>query len=351
MKILIVKNKRIGDVLVASIVANNLKKIYPQSHITFLCYDYAAPVLLHNPNIDFIWIINDKELKKGFTIFKLSSEIKNQKFDLIIDLYVKLQSQLISLLSGSKRRVGFEKKVIPFAYTDKVPFLKNKISTYGKAIDDRLNVLRYLNNQIDYDAYPKLYLTQSELKQGSDLLASHGFDFSKKSVMIGVLGSNPTKSLPLDTVAKIIDHLTANYDLQILFNYIPSQRPLVDQLLKKIKNTSKIFPEILGADIREFIVIMSHIDFLIANEGGAVHIAKALNKPTFTIYSPYVNKEHWATFEDGNQNQSIHLNECKPELFELLNSKEVKKETQNLYSQFSASEIILKMDAFLTEFY
>ncbi|RXG16140.1 heptosyltransferase-2 [Leeuwenhoekiella aestuarii] len=351
MKILIVKNKRIGDVLVASIVANNLKKIYPQAHITFLCYDYAAPVLLHNPNIDYIWTINDKKLKKGLSIFKLSSEIKKQHYDLIVDLYVKLQSQLISLLSGANRRIAFEKKALPFAYTDRVPFLKTKISNYGKAIDDRLNVLRYLNSEIEYDAQPKIYLTKNEIFIAKNILTYHGFDFSKKSLMLGVLGSNPSKSLPLDTIAKIIDYITANYDLQILFNYIPNQKPLVDLLLKKIKNNSKIFTEILGKDIREFSIIMSQIDFLIANEGGAVHIAKALNKPTFTIYSPYVNKEHWATFEDGKHNQSIHLKDVRPELFESLNSKTIKKETKNLYSQFSAEAILSKMNSFLAQFF
>jgi ADP-heptose:LPS heptosyltransferase len=52
---------------------------------------------------------------------------------------------------------------------------------------------------------------------------------------------------------------------------------------------------------------MDKCDVLVANEGGTVHIAKALNKPTFTIFSPYVNKDHWASFEDGKFHHSVHL--------------------------------------------
>ncbi|MGO4910830.1 glycosyltransferase family 9 protein [Leeuwenhoekiella sp. W20_SRS_FM14] len=346
-KILIVKNKRIGDVLIASIVANNLKKIYPDSHITFLCYDYAAPVLLHNPNIDYIWTLNDKELKKVSNLVQLTREVKQEQFDLIIDLYVKLQSQILCLFSGVKQRIGFSKKVLPFSYTYQVPILKNRLTNYGKAIDDRINILKHLDDKMQFDAYPKLYLTEKELNKGKDLLSKQGFDFNKKSIMIGVLGSDPSKSLPLDYIATLIDWISANYDAQILFNYIPSQKPLVDELLKKVTNTSKLFPDILGSDIREFIIIMNHVDVLIANEGGAVHIAKALNKSTFTIYSPYVNKEHWATFENVSKNESIHLNELKPELFEGLSSSEIKKQTTQLYASFTPEYITPKLEEFL----
>ena len=63
-KVLVIQNKRIGDVLIASILANNLKTIFPDSHITFFVYDYTAGVLEQNPNIDHIILANDKELKK-----------------------------------------------------------------------------------------------------------------------------------------------------------------------------------------------------------------------------------------------------------------------------------------------
>ena len=347
MKILIIKNKRIGDVLVASIVANNLKKIYPDSHITFLCYDYAAPVLLHNPNIDRVWQINDQELKQGLNLFKLAKELRAEKFDLIIDLYTKLQSQIISALSSSKKRIGFDKRVIPFAYTHKIPILKSRISDNGKAIDDRLNVLRFLNSNVPLDPHPKLYISHNEQTTIESLLKDKGFVVDKPSVMIGVLGSDPTKSLPLAYVAELIDYISTHYDVQILLNYIPAQRPLVDKLLALVKDKSQVLPEIMGKNIREYILIMNNVNVLIANEGGAVHIAKALDKPTFTLYSPYVNKEHWATFENDHKNESLHLKELKPELFSDISSKEIKKQTSELYNHFKPEKIIPRLASFL----
>jgi heptosyltransferase-2 len=54
-------------------------------------------------------------------------------------------------------------------------------------------------------------------------------------------------------------------------------------------------------------------------------IYKALNKPTFTIFSPYVNKDHWASFEDGKFHHSVHLLEIKPNLFDEFTLKNERK--------------------------
>ena len=52
MKILIIKQKMIGDVLISSILCNNLKKAYPDSQVDYLVYESTVGVLQGNPNID-----------------------------------------------------------------------------------------------------------------------------------------------------------------------------------------------------------------------------------------------------------------------------------------------------------
>jgi heptosyltransferase-2 len=53
MKILIIQQK-IGDVLVSSIICNNLRRAYPDAQIDYLVYESTTPVLEGNPNIDTI---------------------------------------------------------------------------------------------------------------------------------------------------------------------------------------------------------------------------------------------------------------------------------------------------------
>jgi heptosyltransferase-2 len=95
---------------------------------------------------------------------------------------------------------------------------------------------------------------------------------------------------------------------------------------------------------------MNACDLLIANEGGTVHISKALNKPTFTIFSPYVLKEHWASFEDGKMHTSIHLLDEKPHLFSVDRNerKKIEADPSFLYNQLTPDIIIPKLKSFLS---
>jgi len=65
-----------------------------------------------------------------------------------------------------------------------------------------------------------------------------------------------------------------------------------------------------------------------------MNMAKALNKATFIIFSPWIEKIAWSTFEDGKKHISVHLNDYKPELFKNKTLKQIKKENINLYNLF-----------------
>ena len=70
---------------------------------------------------------------------------------------------------------------------------------------------------------------------------------------------------------------------------------------------------------------MNQCDVIIGNDGGAINMAKALQKPSFIIFSPWIEKKIWATFEDGIHHLSVHLNDYKPQLFIGKKEKELTK--------------------------
>jgi heptosyltransferase-2 len=78
-------------------------------------------------------------------------------------------------------------------------------------------------------------------------------------------------------------------------------------------------------------------------------MAKALDKPTFTIYSPYILKDHWASFEDGIKHESIHLLEEKPNSIptDRAERKRIEKNPTELYLALTPEMIIRKLEPFL----
>ena len=169
------------------------------------------------------------------------------------------------------------------------------------------------------DYAPKIFLTDQE-KQYAKIS-----EVKRPVIMLGVLGSTPQKSMPSPYIVALIDFITKTYKATILFNYAPHQKPLALKIYEMCADKQYINMDIYEDSIRGFICLMNTCDLLVANEGGSVHITKALNVPTFTIYSPYINKESWCSFEDGDAHHSIHLLEEQPDLFKTFTQEETRK--------------------------
>jgi len=348
MKILIIQNKRIGDVLIASVIANNFKRKYPNSEVHFMAYDFTTGVLEQNPNIDKIIAIKEKELKKIKNLFKFILEIRKEKYDIIFDPYSKTQSRLICKFSRAKQTIGHKSRK-RFGnwnyYTHPTEGLQSSTKFCGKAIEDRVHLIEYAGDFEPIDYEPKLFLSESE--KNENWLKNYR---DKKVIMLGVLGSTPQKSMPFEYVANIIDYIAKNYDAYLLFNYSPHQKKDALAIYEMCQYKQNIILDIYAPSIRDFIKLMNQCDVLVANEGGTVHIAKALQKPTFTIFSPYVNKAHWASFEDGIKHHSIHLLDKKPEIYDGFTYEERKQIEQNpreFYLQLTPEIIIPDLEVFL----
>lgn len=341
----------IGDVLVSSIICNNLRKTYPAAQIDYLVNESTIPVLEGNPNINNVLVFQEKHRKSKREFLNLALEIRADKYDLIIDAYSKLESWLIVLLSGAKRKISYKKFGRTFLYTDNVPFAEFPKTNLGLAIERRLSLLEPLNLKIEVDPFPKLYVTDKENQDALSLFEQHQLRKDRKTVMISLLGSEKLKTYPLEYMAKVVDFIADNQDVNILFNYFPKQISDAKIVFDACKPSSqeKIYFDILGNDLRSFIAIMNNCDLIIGNDGGAINMAKALGKSSFIIFSPWIEKKIWATLEDGLKHISVHLKDFKPELLASKTDKELKKNALSLYQELEPELFKDKIELFLKQ--
>jgi ADP-heptose:LPS heptosyltransferase len=349
MKILVIQQKMIGDVLVSSIICNNLRLAYPNAKIDYLVYESTTPVLEGNPNIDTIIRFEEKHRKSKKELLNLALEIRANKYDLLIDAYSKLESWLIVLLSGAKRKISYKKKGRTFLYTDNVPFEEFPKTNLGLAIERRLSLIKPLDLAVKIDPLPKLFVTKAENEHAISLIEQYKLKKDRKTVMISLLGSEKLKTYPLNYITSVIDTIADNADVNILFNYFPKQIDDAKTVFNSCKPSTqeKIYFDLLGGDLRAFIGVLNQCDLIVGNDGGAINMAKALGKPSFIIFSPWIEKKIWATLEDGIHHMSVHLNDYKPELLSQKTEKELKQDTLSLYKEFKPNLFKDKLKSFL----
>lgn len=349
MKVLVIQQKMIGDVLASSIICNNLKNKFPNYEIDYLIYPFTKAVVENNPNIDNIILFEEKSNKNIWELLKFSLKIRKKKYDIVIDAYAKLESQTIVALSGAKQKIGYKKSSFSFVYNTKVNDIIIAVRNAGNALENRINLLSPLLNTKELDLKPKIFLTEEELKIGKQTLLKNDIDLNSKLYMISILGSEFKKSYPPAYMAKVLDYIIAKTDASLLFNYIPKQ---IEEVMKIYnlclpKTQEKINLKVTGKSIREFLALTHYCNALIGNEGGAVNMAKALNIPTFTIFSTWINKSSWNSFEDETTNVSVHLMDFKPELYNGKSAKLMKNRAIVLYENFNPELFFNSLDIYI----
>ena len=195
----------IGDVLVSSIICNNLRVAYPDAQIDYLVYASTTPVLEGNSSIDNIILFEEKHRKSKKELLKLGLQLRKENYDVLIDAYSKLESWILVLLSGAKRKISYKKSGRTFLYTNNVPFEPFPKTNLGLAIERRLSLLEPLDLKIEIDPIPKLFVSEKENKEAIALFEKHQVRKDKKTIMISLLGSEKLKTYPLEFKAKVVD--------------------------------------------------------------------------------------------------------------------------------------------------
>lgn len=342
----------IGDVLTTSILFEAIKAEHPDAELHYIINSHTFAVVQNNPFIDkFLFVTPEiEESKSKFLAFL--NKIKSENYDAVIDVYSKFSSNLMTKFSGAPIKVSKRKWYTSHYYTHTFKEAKTPQTDAGLAVENRLQLLQPICNAIPKQIKPKVYLTETEIEASKQTLIKAKIDLEKPLFMMSVLGSGENKTYPLPHMAKIIDTIVEETSGQILFNYIPKQLTEAKTVYNFCNEQTKahIFFDVFGRSLREFLALTHHCTALIGNEGGAVNMAKALNVPTFTIFSPWILKEAWNMFDNDRTHVSIHLKDMKPDIYDGKSLKTAKKEAYALYETFPPELIIPRLKTYLKQF-
>jgi heptosyltransferase-1 len=107
-RILIVLLGAIGDVVRALPLANRVRAGYPRAHLAWAVEPAAAPVLAAHPALDARLVFERRGGARAFLPFL--RRVRDERFDLVLDLQRHAKSGLVSAASRAPVRIGFHRR-------------------------------------------------------------------------------------------------------------------------------------------------------------------------------------------------------------------------------------------------
>src|SRR3989475_6987474 len=103
-RILVIKLRYVGDVLLATPVLSRLREGFPKTHLAMLVNPGTEDVVRDHPALDEVLVLARGGLARQW---RLVRDLRRRRFDLVIDLTDGDRSALLSWLCGAPVRLGY----------------------------------------------------------------------------------------------------------------------------------------------------------------------------------------------------------------------------------------------------
>ena len=268
MKILIIQTAFIGDVILATAVAEKLDQKYPDAQIDFTLRKGNEGLLTGHPFINtvFVW---DKKQNKIKNLFLLSKQIRSNKYDTVVNLQRFSSSGILAGFSGAKEIIGFDKNPLSFLFTKKI---KHEIGNEKHEVERNQQLIESITNA---DASkPKLYPS----KENKDAVESYK---NSQYVCLAPTSVWFTKQYPKEKWVELCNQISPSLIIYLLG--APGDSAACDWI--KNNSTNKNIINLAGKlNFLESAALMSDAEMNFVNDSAPMHIASAMNAKTTAIF-------------------------------------------------------------------
>lgn len=272
-KFLVIQTAFIGDVVLATAIVEKLHQHFPDAPIDMLVRKGNESLLQQHPYINKV-LIWDKKADKLPNLLRTITNVRNQHYTHVINTHRFASSGLITMLSGAKNRIGFDKNPFSFSYTKTVKHIIT--NPYQMPVVHETDRNQGLISDITdlHPALPRLYPTAEDFDYIHKYRSSEYVCISPASVWF-------TKQFPVIKWVELIKILEQRYTVYILGG--KTDKNIANDILQGW--SSRNVHDLCGnLSFLQSAALMQGAVMNYTNDSAPLHFASAMNAPVTAVY-------------------------------------------------------------------
>lgn len=287
-RILIIKLRHHGDMLLVTPVVHALKERYPDAEIDVLLYEETRSMLSAYGEIHHIYAIDRRWKKQGvrFQIsqeWQLLSSLRQKRYDLVLNLADQWRSAIITRFTGAPRRIGFAfpKRNHPLWKACHTDLVSTDNHAGLHTVEQNLSILAPLG--IDTRTAPTtMAYTPDDWQFCQSLLPENAGSY----VVVQPTSRWFFKCWREERMAEVIRALTdAGHHVVITSGPDEKERQMVDAILSNCQSDKTV--TLAGQlTLRQLAALIDHASLFIGVDSVPMHMAAALQTPLIALFGP-----------------------------------------------------------------
>ena len=285
-KILVIRNDKLGDFMLAWPSFALLKKQYPDTEVTVVIPSYTKPIAEICPWIDNI-ITDDAHNSVLSDALQLSKIIKKYNFDVSISLFSEMRTALAIRLAGIKQRIGPATKLAQVFLNKRLK--QNRSLSSKPDFEYNLDLIRYFisiqgDEVVKLQPAPYLQFDQQEInKLKLSYRREHNINSGTKLVFIHAGSGGSAINLSLQQFSELARLIDNSNKVHFVLTAGPDELIVANELSRLISNLKySVYHSTEG--LVSFSKFISICDLFISGSTGPLHIAGALDVKTVAFY-------------------------------------------------------------------
>lgn len=279
-KILLIRLRRIGDIIMTTPSITALKEAFPGAFISYIVEEPYKDLVERNPSLDKVIVLKKKQGIKDF--FKLIRKIQKENYDVVLDFHGGPRASLITLFSGAKLKLGYKIKYRSFIYDIKLP--RAVKSGHIHSVDNHLNLVKALGVNIEISL--PLFLPQArpdEIEKVKKFIDEHRLE-GHKIITIHISAGNEFRYWGVDNIVKLSDLLDNLPGVQIVLIGTSEDQEAEEEILEKSK--ARLLSLVGKLNLRELRELICRSSLFVGPDSGPMHIAASTATPIVALFGP-----------------------------------------------------------------
>ncbi|MDY6839136.1 MAG: glycosyltransferase family 9 protein [Thermodesulfobacteriota bacterium] len=299
------KMSSIGDVIHTLPAVNALRAHFPDARITWLVEEAASAIVASHEAVDRMLISKRSRWVRGLLgasclenakeIFRFAGELRDTRYDLVIDFQGLMKSAAMVALCRGKRKIGYNR-------TREWSYL---------ALDERIEpydinthaVYRYLNliSHLDVDTSKiefKIPYDEKDLSRVQTMLREGGWSSGQPVVAMNPVARWETKLWDAEKFAHLADRLIAHSRCLVVFTGNEADREEIAKIRSRMNHSCMDLSGRTG--LRQLAALYAISTCVVSTDTGPMHLAAATETPVVALFGPTAP---WRTgpFGEGHQ--------------------------------------------------
>ena len=294
-KILLIRLRRIGDIIMTTPAVALLKTRLPGASLTYLVEEPYRRLVEGNPHLDRILVFEKRQKFRDF--IKLILQVRRERYDALLDFHGGPRASWITFFSKARLKIGYGIKHKGFLYDLRVPRGQEEGDKGGlvHSVENHANLVRALGIAFDESAIPPLVHsdpTKEEAQRIRKILEEKGA-LRSKNVVLHIGAGNEFRDWGIENITGLVRRLARLSGVKVILIGSASEvdqrteTDILEELAAAGASDSQNIISLVGLlNLIELKEVIARAALFVGPDSGPMHVAASTSTPIVAYFGP-----------------------------------------------------------------